>query len=223
MIINRFDSNEINVGHGQLLLDHGNCSTIEASICYSSIQHVNNPVIFDIGANIGTFTTWIAKTFKSGKIYCFEPQRSVFQILCGNAAINNLYNVYAYNIALGNENKRIKITEPNYFHNADFGTFSLVEDVIPEKSSDELTIQVNTLDWFVDYYNVEKVDFLKIDVEGMDLDVLLGALNTIEKFTPVIFIEHNNYRRTVIEEIKELLDKFNYQYETYENNLLCKR
>ena len=63
MIVNRFDCNHEQVGHGQWLLDHGNVSTIEASYCYGAIQDIQNPVIFDIGANIGTITTWMANSF----------------------------------------------------------------------------------------------------------------------------------------------------------------
>jgi len=221
MIINRFDCNHEQVGHGQFLLDHGNTSTIEASKCYEKICHIENPIIFDIGSNIGTFTTWLSKAFPNGKIYCFEPQRSVFQILCGNIAINNLYNVYTYNLAIGKDNTKIKFHEPNYFIKNDFGTFSLIDDAIKEKNKNEIIVQINTLDWFIEYYEIEKIDLIKIDVEGMDMDVLIGAKNTIQKYKPIIFIEHHNSKKTIIGEIKSYLNNFNYKYEIVENNLLC--
>jgi len=222
MIVNRFDCNHEQVGHGQWLLDHGNASTIEAANCYNAIKEFSEPIIFDIGANIGTFTTWVAKAFPNGKIYAFEPQRAVFQMLSGNAAINNLYNVYTYNIGLGKENTKIEFEEPNYFAKKDFGTFSLVEDIITQKTKNKIVVQVNTLDWFVEYYNIQKIHLLKIDVEGMDLDVLIGGQNTIKKHLPVIFIEHNDNRKTIIEKIKSFLDNFDYGYELIGNNVLCK-
>jgi FkbM family methyltransferase len=222
MIVNRFDCNHEQVGHGQWLLDHGNASTIEAANCYNAIKEFSEPIIFDIGANIGTFTTWISKAFPNGKIYAFEPQRAVFQMLSGNAAINNLYNVYTYNIGLGKENTKIEFEEPNYFAKNDFGTFSLVEDIITQKTKNKIVVQVNTLDWFVEYYNIPKIHLLKIDVEGMDLDVLIGGQNTIKKHLPVIFIEHNDNRKTIIEKIKSFLDNFDYGYELIGNNVLCK-
>lgn len=221
MIVNRFDCNHEQVGHGQWLLDHGNTSTIEAYNCYQSIKEFSEPVIFDIGANIGTFTTWMAKAFPNGKIYSFEPQRQVFQMLSGNAAINNLYNVYTYNIGLGKENTKIEFEEPNYFEKNDYGTFSLVENVISQTTNNKIVVQINTLDWFVEYYNVPKIHLLKIDVEGMDLDVLIGAAKTIKKHFPVIFIEHSDNRKSIIEDIKKFLDQFEYRYETIGNNLLC--
>jgi FkbM family methyltransferase len=222
MIINRFDCGHNQVGHGQWLIDHGNASTIEASKCYDSIRHINNPVIFDIGSNIGTFTTWMSKACNNGKIYSFEPQRSVFQLLCGNVAINNLYNVYTYNLAIGKENSKIKFKEPDYFSKNDFGTFSLIEKVINENPKEEIIVDINTLDWFVEYHEIPKVDLIKIDVEGMDIDVLLGAKTTIDKFKPVIFIEHNDSRKSIINEIQLYLNQFDYQYEVVGNNLLCK-
>ena len=222
MIVNRFDCNHEQVGHGQWLLDHGNTSTVEAYNCYQSIKEFSEPVIFDIGANIGTFTTWMAKAFPKGKVYSFEPQRQVFQMLSGNAAINNLYNVYTYNIGLGKENNKIAFEEPNYFEKNDYGTFSLVENVISQTTNNKIVVQINTLDWFVEYYNIPKIHLLKIDVEGMDLDVLIGATKTIKKHFPVVFIEHSDNRKSIIEDIKNFLDQFDYGYETIGNNLLCR-
>ena len=222
MIVNRFDCNDEQVGHSQWLLDHGNVSTVETLYCHEAIKEISNPIIFDIGANIGTFTTWMAKAFPEGKVYCFEPQREVFKMLCGNASINNLYNVYPYNVALGKENNKIEFEEPNYFQKNDFGTFSLVEDVITEKTNNKIVVQVNTLDWFLEYYNIPKVHLLKIDVEGMDIDVLMGATKTIQKHFPIIFIEHSDNRKSVLNELKQFLDQFEYSYSVVGNNLLCK-
>jgi len=221
MIVNRFDCNHEQVGHGQWLLDHGNVSTVEALYCYEILKEISNPVIFDIGANIGTFTTWMARAFPTGKIYAFEPQRAIFQMLSGNAAINNLYNVYTHNIALGQENKKIRFSEPNYFEKNDYGTFSLVEDIIAQKTNNVITIESKTLDSFVEYYDIEKIDLLKIDVEGMDLDVLIGGIETIKKYLPIIFIEHSDNRRSIIEEIQNFLNQFQYSYRIIGNNVLC--
>jgi len=222
MIVNRFDCNQEKVGHGQWLLDHGNTSTVEAYNCYDCIKDLSEPVIFDVGANIGTFTTWMSRAFPKGKIYSFEPQRAVFQMLSGNMAINNLYNVYTYNIGLGKENSKVKFEEPDYFQNNDFGTFSLIQEVITKKTKNEIVIQINTLDWFMEYYDIPKLHLLKIDVEGMDLDVLNGGSKTIQKHLPVIFIEHCDNRKTIIDDIKLFLDQYEYNYQIIGNNLLCK-
>ena len=89
--------------------------------------------VVDIGANIGTFTTWMSRAFPQGKIYSFEPQREVFKMLCGNASINNLYNVYPHNIGLGKENTKIEFEEPNYFEKNDYNN---------DKKQQKLLIQI---------------------------------------------------------------------------------
>lgn len=222
MIINRFDCDRNQVGHGQWLLDHGVVSTGEAQTAYDCLKDRTNPVIFDVGANIGTFTTWMARLFPNGKIYCFEPQRLVFQMLCGNMAVNNIENCYTYNIGLGAENTRINITEPDYYAPEDFGTFSLVEDRFRNKSRYSSWVEILTLDTFVDLYEVDRVDYIKIDVEGMDIDVLRGATATLKKFSPCIFIEHScNSVDSILDKIVEYLGEDNYNFKVIGNNVLA--
>ena len=220
MIVNRFDRNESGVGHSQWLLDHGNASTVESHNCYQRIKNIQSPIIFDVGANIGTFTTWMSRAFPNGKIFSFEPQRSVFQILCGNVAINNLYNVYAHQCAIGDQNSIIEVDEPNYFGNEDYGTFSLVDKVIKNVTSEKLIVEVKTIDWIMDLYSIPRVDLIKIDVEGMDLSVLEGARQMIERFHPCIFIEHFDYRVSILKELESFLDQYEYKYTIIENNLI---
>lgn len=220
MIVNRFDCNHEQVGHGQWLLDHGSASSIEANETYSTLRHIKEPVIFDIGANIGTYTTWIAKLFPMGKIYCFEPQRLVFQMLCGNIAINNFDNCYAYNMAIGYQNDYKEVIEPDYYSKEDFGIFSLIEDKIKEKSGNRYVVPLISLDTFVETFKIEKVDFLKIDVEGMDVDVLRGAQKTIEKYRPTLFIEHSDNRKSVLNDIIEYLGMDKYFYRVIGNNVM---
>lgn len=220
MIINRFDNDPNGVGHSQWLLDHGNVSTVESQHCYQRIKNIHSPIIFDVGANIGTFTTWMARAFPKGNVFSFEPQRSVFQILCGNVAINNLYNVYTYQYAIGDQNSRIEVDEPNYFGNEDYGTFSLVDTVVKNVTDQKLIVEVKTIDWIIDFYSVPRVDLIKIDVEGMDLSVLKGASHMIEKYHPCIFIEHFDYRVSILKELESFLDQYEYKYNIIENNLI---
>lgn len=222
MIVNRFDVNAGNAGQGVWLLDHGNVSTVEA---YHSIKAIKreDPIIFDVGANIGTYTTWMAKHFPKGKIYAFEPQRLVFQILCGNMALNNFYNTHIYNFGLGSENNTIEFYEPNYYMGEDFGIFSLVEDKIIHKSQEKAVVDIYTLDYFVEHYKVPHIDFIKIDAEGMDLDVLKGAEQSLKKFKPSILVEHSDNRRSIIKQLQDFLTEELYSFEVLGNNLLAIR
>lgn len=220
-IVNRFDCDREYTGQGRWLLDHGNVGTIEAQLAYSNIKNKENPIIFDVGSNIGTFTSWMSRAFPNGKIYSFEPQRLIFQMICGNMAINNLDNVYIFNSALGNKNKTIEFEEPDYFQNVDYGTFSLKKEVLEKKSKYKNIVDIMTLDFFVEKYKIDNIDFIKIDAEGMDLEVLLGAEKTIKKLMPGILIEHSNNEISILDDLMEELSKYNYNFEVHRNNLLA--
>ncbi|NDG31149.1 FkbM family methyltransferase [bacterium] len=220
MIVNRFDFDQEEVGHSRWLLDHGNCNTIEVNDCYQAIRNITNPIVFDVGANIGTISIWLSKILKLGHIYSFEPQRQIFYQLAGNVALNNLYNIDVFNYAVGSTNTFIRVKEPNYFNNNDFGTFSLIEEKVPVTEKD-LIVPCITLDYFVETYRIPRVDLLKIDVEGMDLDVLKGSVNILEHFAPAVFVEHFDNRKSQLEELQSFLREFNYSFDLRKNNLLC--
>lgn len=226
MIVNRFDYNDENVGQSRFLLDHGNASTVEAEITYQELLNVESPIIFDVGANIGTYTTWLAKTFHTGKVYAFEPQRLVFQMLCGNMAINNIENVHVHNVALGKEEREIHVNEPNYMYPADFGRFSIVRINDMQINNDKsLLIDCTTIDKFMQKHDIPKLDFIKIDAEGMDLDVVDGAHETILKYNPAILIEHTDgIHYSNYDEIVSRMSEYSfYDMIQHGNNLLFKK
>lgn len=220
-IVNRFDCDKELTGQSRWLLDHGNVSSFEAQIAYLNIKNKENPIIFDVGANIGTFTSWMSKAFPNGKVYSFEPQRLIFQMICGNMAINNLDNVYIFNIALGNENKTIEFDEPDYFQNIDYGTFSLKKEIIEKKSKYKNIVDLLKLDFFIEKYKINSIDFIKIDAEGMDLEVIQGATESIKKFMPCVLVEHSDNQVSILDELKKELIKYNYNFEVHKNNLLA--
>lgn len=223
MIVNRFDHNKNMVGQGQWLLDHGNTATVESKTTYDCLNNTENPVIFDVGANIGTYSTLVARALPTSKIYCFEPQRLVFQMLCGNMAINNYDNCYPYNMGLGKENARILIEEPDYNAQENYGSFSLVLNEIQGRSGVKTILDIMTLDFFIKYNQIEKLDFLKIDVEGMELDILLGGRETIEKFKPVLLVEYRNDRINIQKELVAQLETDYICYTMHENILAIPR
>lgn len=76
--------------------------------------------IVDIGANNGHFTIEFAHYVgDNGRVYSFEPQRIIFQQLCGNVFLNGLDNVYCYNTAVGDMDGITTIETPNYFNDGD--------------------------------------------------------------------------------------------------------
>lgn len=225
LIVNRFDYAPIGISGS--ILDHGNNNTVEADATMKALRGVDSPIIFDVGANLGTYASWVAKWFEpvNGKVYCFEPQRIIFQMLCGNMAINNIFNVYAYELALGSEEKYIEIDEVNYDEPGGFGSFSL-DGVEREKYKTILgkkqRIKLTTIDKFVEENQIPKIDFIKIDAEGLDIDVIAGAPSSIEKFKPDLYVEYLNLgsskkEDTLLEGKQYLVSVLNTMgYETFE-------
>ena len=175
-----------------------NLSKDEIIICSASLHNLKNPIVIDVGANIGTFTIEVAKLLMKhhGKIYSFEPQRIIFQSLCANIFINQLDNVYSYNVALGNKKEKIEIPELDLFQSKNIGGFSIEKNIREnletignqniEKTNQFYKIQKNTLDT----YSIDKIiAFIKADVEGHELEFFQGAINTLKNnyFPPIIF------------------------------------
>lgn len=220
MIVNRFDGDQNANGHGAWLLDHGNGCVPEAFRSFEILKERPNPVIFDVGANIGCFTTLLARVLPNSTIHAFEPQRHVFQMLSGNIAINNFYNVHTINCAVSNYNGTLDIEEPDPMQPCDFGTYSLVHQNTYTPSGRKRVCDVITLDKYVEKHNIERVDFIKIDVEGMDIDVLEGARKIIEAHKPTLFVEHITPYTSIKEQLQSIdfLQKYTFHYD--ERNVL---
>ena len=211
LLVNRFDQGV----SGQSLLSHGQAQTLDVDFCFESLTKRNNlnPVIFDIGAGTGTFTTWQAKVFGQSRIYCFEPQHAVFQLLAANVALNNLYNVRTYNLAIGAEHTRLEYPEPDYFAEHDFGKFSLTNNRGMECIEQTVSVEAITVDSFVELHKITSLDFLKITTNGMDVDVLRGAEQCLARFHPVIYMDYipagPDENRT---DIVAILESHNYDF-----------
>ncbi|WP_033577722.1 FkbM family methyltransferase [Dickeya chrysanthemi] len=149
----------------------------------------DSPVVFDIGANLGAYTVPVANTIEKqkGVVYSFEPQKIVYYQLCGNIFLNRLENVTALNKAVGSEDGVIEIPIPDYQKMTNAGAFSMVDEYRTMTgtsncmSEETHFVQVIKLD---DLLFKEKTRFVKIDVEGLETEVLKGAIG---------FLEHNDF------------------------------
>lgn len=132
--------------------------------------------ICDIGANIGNHTLYWYTVRKAKKIYAFEPVKKTFDILKRNIEINDCGGVLPYNIGLSDEDGSAEIMT---FRADNLGATHI------KKDKDGL-MRLRTLD---SYKIPEKIDFIKIDVEGFEHYVLKGAKETIARCHPFVFIE----------------------------------
>jgi len=148
----------------------------------------NPDLIFvDIGAHIGKYTVLAGRYLKRGFVVAFEPCLENFKYLTLNVKLNNINNAKLFQLALWNEVKRIKLfiasTSGEHTCKQTFGKF--------------IEVLAMPLDVIIFHMNFQDVDIVKIDVEGAEIEVIEGALNTLRKCKPHLIVEvklHNLHR-----------------------------
>ena len=139
------------------------------------LQLINNEtIVVDIGANIGAMTLPFAS--KAKKVYVMEPHPTLYNMLCGNIALNDLKNVIAYNVGISNKAGYMSYQDLPENNN---GSHSLIAE--NHNGSNRIIVSDQ----------VPACHLLKIDVEGHELNVLQGATNMIQIARPTIFIEND--------------------------------
>jgi FkbM family methyltransferase len=148
-----------------------------------SVRH--GEIILDIGANIGYYSLLASKRIgNQGKVYAFEAAPETFRKLSANIQRNAMTNVVAINLAITNFRGTIDL------HIADTrntGMSSIA--AFADESGETVTVPCDTLDNIANDHSLDRVDRIKIDVEGAEMMVLKGMENTLRKYTPVIHIE----------------------------------
>jgi FkbM family methyltransferase len=141
-------------------------------------------VVLDVGANIGTVTLPLARRVGgTGAVHAFEPHPGIRQRLAENVSLNNLRNVNISPLALGQTPGEATLYGSQL---ANQGLSSLARG---PGILEPFPCRVETLDRYVESQSLERVDLVKIDTEGSELLVLRGALATLARFRPAIYVE----------------------------------
>lgn len=229
MIVSRFDFCESFAGIGQQILNSGCTRTEELSLLFTMLDPIkDSPVVLEVGANIGSLTVGMCEFIAphNGTIHCFEPQRLVFQMLNGNLALNNIDNAYTYQVGVGKADRDYLIM-PNvdYYSPASYGSVELHGNQQLENFGQQMTynssserVPFMTVDFFVNQQSLPKVDMLKVDVEGMEFDVLEGAKDTILKYKPVIYIE---WWKVNMDDLGNTLQDMGYLVRVHQGNFIA--
>lgn len=180
---------------GKCLDIYGEFSDSEIDIFRRFIKP--NMLVIDVGSNIGIHTLEMSKLAKI--VISIESERLLYQTTCANIALNDRRNVVALHAAAAEEIGSLKI--PNIDFNVD-GNFGCMQAMGHNAGDVVRKLTLDSLD-------LKECGFIKIDVEGMELNVINGALKLIQKHRPILYIE--NDRKDKSEALIQKLLDLNYR------------
>jgi FkbM family methyltransferase len=232
MIVNRNDYNITGSGDaygvGSQILQHSSYDAREVGFVLALLnrrrQYFGDGVLaIDGGANIGVHTIeWARHMHGWGRVLSFEAQEVVYYALAGNIALNNCLNARAKLAALGEHNGELIVPQPNYFAHASFGSLELRRqannEYIGQRISYEPSSGVAVPVVSIDSLGLERADVIKLDVEGMEVEVLRGARKALQNLRPIILIEIIKSDQGII---KGLFDELGYRYFPAGMNLIA--
>lgn len=223
---------------GNFVRSHGVWGAKEVSIARVFIRGRRDLNVIDVGANLGGFTIPVGKELakNNGRVYSFEPQRVVFQQLCANVFINRLDNVYAYNLALGEDSKKLEIPELDFQKSGNIGGFSIDSEIRKKLCTDALNgstfsnVETEQV-YVVEQKSLDRMDFgfdihlIKADIEGSELEFFRGAVNKIKQsnFPPIIFElwEGRIWYEEKAKHTKEILMNWGYRFDYFGREILA--
>jgi FkbM family methyltransferase len=169
---------------GNALIRYGEYGELEGQFLASLIKP--GDTIVEVGANIGTHTIPLAqKVGAHGSVIAIEVQPPIFHYLCANIALNGLFNVTTHACGCGATSEIMMIPRMDYAapHSQNFGGVSL------SRGNEGIPANVIPLDDLL--AGITKINLLKLDVEGMEGEVLKGATQTIARHRPRIYLEND--------------------------------
>jgi FkbM family methyltransferase len=202
MIVNRLDYRMLNAergyGVGWQLLEAASFDPNEVKLAVDLLaqrrKHYGDGVIaIDCGANIGVHTIeWATFMTGWGSVLSIEAQERIYYALAGNIAVNNCFNAFAVHAAVSSESGMLTIPTPNYLVPSSFGSLELRQRTGNEFIGQPIDYAQNTSairKLALDEFNLPRLDLIKIDVEGMELETLEGGKETIKRTHPIMLIE----------------------------------
>lgn len=165
--------------------------------------------ILDIGANVGNHTIAISKVTNNCAVISFEPFESNYKILKHNQILHSNNNIQTYQYFVTSKEN----SEDTFYINPVWGECNLGYIKESDSCGQEVT------NHYIDLFKYSNLNLIKIDVEGLELDVLKGSIETIEEHKPIIIAEHHTIEEHY--QVLEYLKQFGYKLETIieEDNL----
>ena len=202
LIVDRFDYNRDGdrlFGVGGEILEWSAFDPQEVDLLLALLnyrrQHFGDGVtLIDCGANIGVHTVECATEMTDwGRVFAIEAQERLYYALAGNIALNNCFNASAVHAAVASQDGTMRMPVPDYLRPGSFGSLSLRPQAEPEFIGQDIdyspaaTQEIRCLK--LDSLAFPRIDLIKIDVEGMEMEVLEGARQLIAKHRPIMLVE----------------------------------
>jgi 31-O-methyltransferase len=200
-----------------------------------------NMIYFDIGGNNGIYSLYLNENNKNIEVHVFEPINELYQNIVWNInqTKKDCNNFIINNFGLGEIKKEVEI---NYFKDANglstikndmehkkkaiinynFKGIPLIENIskfiVDNLKSEKRKINIDTLNNYILEKKINRIDCMKIDVEGYELEVLQGISNDNFKKIKKILIEVENYRKNYTKQILDILDNNNFSYKVTQSD-----
>ena len=171
------------------VLNHGPYEPVERAALEAIAE--TSTVIFDVGANVGWYTLALARRVAgsrgaSGRVYAFEPVPSTYATLQANVALNNL----ADTVRLSDTGLSDISGEVAFFVPTQTGSVAASQrQLFDREANTKITARVARLDDVVRQLDLRRLDLIKCDIEGGELLMLRGGMDTIRRWHPVLFLE----------------------------------
>lgn len=190
-LVNRFD-----IYVGQAMMAYGEYCEAESEMLCRLIRP--GETVIEVGANMGTHTVALAKAANPGTVFAMEPQPEMFNLLCANVSLNGLDNVRPIQAAVGRESGTLSVPKVDYGAEGNFGGIEM-------KMDGDFEIPVIRL---ADLGVKGSVGLIKVDVEGMEGEVIAGAQTLIAQYRPILYVENDRSKKSP--ELISTIKGFNY-------------
>lgn len=173
---------------GKALEIYGEFSAIEGKFIKDLL--IPGDVVVEVGANIGAHTIGLARHVgMKGKVFAFEPQRSCYALLQAQIALNSTNNIFCFNEGVSSKTGKLWLPPLDYTKQGNFGGVSLIDK--PDEGFE--AVAVSTLD---ERLCETQIALLKIDVEGMEREVLEGAEQILSHSKPLLYVENDRVEKS---------------------------
>lgn len=227
---------DTNIGHW--IKEFGSMNVLQSYEMQSLLRP--GDVVVDVGANLGSYTIPFAERVgRQGKVLAFEPFRWLHQLCTANVALNGLSNVFSYNLGLSDGTGSFEARPPQLRFFSSPGGVKLSEQEKDMKQ--DAALQLYDYELEPEYVSVAALDdllqqklvrvpditslrLIKIDVEGMESKVIMGAQKAIMHFKPIVWSENVEYFEKGDTGFLGIMAQLNYQCgkaQNAPNDLIC--